>query len=155
MMSTPGLPHLFILFIEYVYDWRFWPYGTCTVIETGTHEAVRILWSSDIHSAFNKFIILLRAYCKWWFQFRRNLLNSSSGPGTEDTNVMRYSPCPGETSSAGLFNPIDWIGVSLSLLPVQVETHNIINFLYSVYDTIELSPSFFVLSCFWCIYNIK
>lgn len=55
---------------------------------------------------------------------------------------MRYSPCPRETSSADLFNPIDWIGVSLSLFPVQVETHNIVNFLYSVYDTIELSPSF-------------
>lgn len=80
-------------------------------------------------------------------------MNSSSGSGTEDKNLMRYSPCPRGSNSADLFNPIDWIGVSLSLFPAQVETHNMINFLYSVYDTIELSPSFLLL-LFCLVFNV-
>lgn len=67
--------------------WRLWYMGGLEDAGTYCHDP-----------AFKEFTVLLRAYYKWWFQFSRNLFNSSWGPGTEVQNWIRSAPAREEAA---------------------------------------------------------
>lgn len=95
--------------------------------DSGPGEATWMQTPTALDLACKEFTVLLRAYCKWWFQSSRNLLNSSCRSGTEDAKLNKIWPMP--KSNLLCWPLLDWS--FCFLFPTRVETRNIINFLCS------------------------
>lgn len=119
----------------------------------GTGEAWRLQRFSTIDlPARNS--VLLRADCKWWFQFSKNLSNFYCRPSAEGTKTNKIQPLPKRNLLCWPlpFHQLDWS--FCFLFPIQIETHNAMDFLYSAYD-IKSSSSlgdFFVGVSLFCFF---